>query len=133
AVVCSDMHMVQRPMCRRSLSADLLRFANTGWPAPLAQSASPPELRLRDSTIFLLKLNDAKNLREAFSGSSYGQLWNDPAMKDFRDDMAQKLEDWTKPLQEKIGVSLKQLLELPQGAVTVAALSRDDPKLPVAV
>src|SRR5262249_24141043 len=88
---------------------------------------------LPDSTMFLLKLNDAKNLREAFRGSSYGQLWNDPAMKDFRDDLAQKVEDWTKPLQEKIGLSLKQLLEIPQGAVAVAAMSRDDPKLPVAV
>src|SRR5262249_27032675 len=45
----------------------------------------------------------------------------------------QKVEDWTKPLQEKVGVSLRQLLELPQGAVAVAAMSRDDPKLPVAV
>src|SRR5262249_2340655 len=88
---------------------------------------------LPDSTMFLLKLNDAKNLREAFRGSSYGQLWNDPAMKDFRDDLAQKVEDWTKPLQEKLGISLKQLLELPQGAVAVAAMSRDDPKLPIAL
>src|SRR5262249_19583366 len=88
---------------------------------------------LPDSTMFLLKLNDAKNLREAFRGSSYGQLWNDPAMKDFRDDLSQKVEDWTKPLQEKVGVSLKQLFELPQGAVAVAALASDDPKVPVAV
>src|SRR5262245_14668412 len=127
------MQTAQRAIRRLALIGCLGLFAGMGWPAPRAQAAAPPERILPDSTIFLLKLNDAKNLREAFRGSSYGQLWNDPDMKDFRDDLAQKVEDWTKPLQEKIGVGLKQLLEIPQGAVAVAAMSRDDPKLPVAV
>ena len=49
---------------------------------------TPPERVLPDSTIFLFKINDVKAFREAFRGSHYGQLWNDPAMKDFRDDLA---------------------------------------------
>jgi hypothetical protein len=81
----------------------------------------------------LLKLNNVKNLREAFRSSQYGQLWNDPALKDFKDDFIQKVEDLAKPLKEKLGVSLVELFELPQGSVAIAALSRDDPKLPVAV
>ena len=127
------MQTAQRAIRRLALIGWLGLFGGMAWPAPRAQAAAPPERILPDSTIFLLKLNNAQNLREAFRGSSYGQLWNDPAMKDFRDDLVQKVEDWTKPLQEKVGVSLKQLLELPQGPVAVAAMSRDDPKLPVAV
>ncbi|HZW30384.1 MAG TPA: hypothetical protein VFF52_06715 [Isosphaeraceae bacterium] len=127
------MQTAQRAIRRLALIGWLGLVGGMDGPAPRAQAAAPPERILPDSTIFLLKLNDAKNLREAFRGSSYGQLWNDPAMKEFRDDLSQKVEEWAKPLQEKIGVSLKQLLELPQGSVAVAAMSRDDPKLPVAV
>jgi hypothetical protein len=116
------------------------RLASVGWLGLLGAAmsgapvlaAGPPERVLPDSTIFVFKLNDAKGFREAFRGSHYGQLWNDPAMKDFRDDVGQKLEDASKPLKEKIGLGLREILELPQGPVTFAALSRDDPKIPVA-
>jgi hypothetical protein len=99
------MQTAQRAIRRLALIGWLGLFGGMGWPAPQAMAAAPPERILPDSTIFLLKLNDAQALREAFRGSSYGQLWNDPAMKDFREDLAQKVEDWSKPLQEKIGIS----------------------------
>ncbi|HKI17005.1 MAG TPA: DUF3352 domain-containing protein, partial [Isosphaeraceae bacterium] len=104
----------------------------TGLPAHLAQAATPPERILPDTTVFLFKLNDAKSFREAFRNSQYGQLWNDPSLKDFKDELALKLEDATKSLKERIGVSLKELFELPQGSLAVAAVSRDDPNLPIA-
>jgi hypothetical protein len=116
------------------------RLALVGWlglmgtalsTAP-AMAAAPSERVLPDSTIFVFKLNDAKKFREAFRASHYGQLWNDPSMKDFRDDLAQKLEDASKQFKEKIGLGLGEILELPQGPVTVAVVSRDDPKVPVA-
>jgi hypothetical protein len=108
-------------------------FGGMALPLPLAQAAAPPERVLPESTILLLKLNDVKNFRESFRGSHYGQLWNDPAMKDFKDDLVQKIEDATKALKDNVGLSLKELLELPQGSVAIAALTRDDPKLPIAV
>jgi hypothetical protein len=110
-----------------------LGLLGAAWSAAPARAATPPERVLPDSTILLFKVNDAKGFREAFRGSHYGQLWHDPAMKDFRDDLSQKLEEGAKSLKEKVGVSLRELLELPQGAVTLAVLSRDDPKLPIAV
>jgi hypothetical protein len=115
------------------------RLGLVGWlalcgaaTAAPALAAAPSERVLPDSTIFVVKINDAKALREAFRGSHYGQLWHDPAMKDFRDELGQKIEDNTRVLKEKIGVNLRELFELPQGAVTLAVLSRDDPKFPVA-
>lgn len=125
------MHKAKRASTRLALVGwlGLLGSAILGAPA---LAAAPPERVLPDSTIFLFKINDAKQLREAFRGSHYGQLWHDPAMKDFREDLTQKLEESARPLKEKIGVSLTEMVELPEGPVSLAVLSRDDPKLPVA-
>jgi hypothetical protein len=117
------------------------RLALIGWlalcggavlPARPAWADAPPERVLPESTVFLLKLNDVKNFRESFRASHFGQLWNDPAMKDFKEDLVRKVEDATKVLKDQVGFSLRELLELPQGSIAVAALGRDDPKLPVA-
>jgi Protein of unknown function (DUF3352) len=96
-----------------------------GLPIQHAQAAAPLERILPDSTVFMLKLNDAKSFREAFRASQYGQLWNDPALKSFREELAQKLTDATKDLNEKIGVSLGDLVQLPQGMLAVAAIAKD--------
>ena len=128
----SVMHTAKRAIRRSALIGWLGLLGLTGLPAHLAQAAAPPERILPDTTIFLFKLNDVKSFRESFRNSQYGQLWNDPSLKDFRDELALKLEDATKALKERIGVSLKELFELPQGALAVAAIGRDDPNLPVA-
>ena len=99
--------------------------AALGLPIQQAQAAAPPERILPDTTVFMIKLNDAKSFREAFRASQYGQLWNDPALKDFRDELGQKLADATKDLNEKIGVSVSDLIELPQGTLAVAAIAKD--------
>jgi hypothetical protein len=71
-----------------------------------------------------------KSFREAFQRSQYGQLWNDPSLKDFREELGQKLEETGKSLKERIGVSLSELFKLPQGTLAIAAIVRDDPNLP---
>jgi hypothetical protein len=120
----------------------ILRLALYGWiglsgisglTANLAQAAAPPERVLPDSTVFLVKVADIKALRESFRQSQYGQLWNDPALKDFRDDISNKLKDTNNTLKEKTGVTLEELLDIPQGYLAIAAVSQDDPKLPVAL
>jgi hypothetical protein len=126
----------------RTAKRAILRLALVGWlglsglsglSANLAQAATPPERVLPDSTLFLLKVNDVNALREAFRQSQYGQLWNDPALKDFREDLSAKLKDASDKLKDKIGVTLKELFELPQGSLAISAVRLDDPKLPVAL
>lgn len=107
--------------------------ALAGPPANLARAAAPPEQVLPDSTIFLLKVADVSALREAFKQSQYGQLWNDPAMAGIRADLSEKLQSSSDAIKEKLGVTLKELLELPQGALAIAVIGRDDPKVPVAL
>jgi len=120
----------------------ILRLALVGWlgltglvgpGADLARAAAPPEQVLPDSTIFFLKIADAVKFREAFRQSQYGQLWNDPALGPIRADLGEKLKSANDALKEKVGVTLQELFELPQGSIAIAAVSQDDPNIPVSI
>ena len=115
-------HMLtaQRAIHRLAVIGWLGLFGLTGLSARVAEAAAPPERIFPDSTILFLKLNDVKAFGEAFRGSQYGQLWNDPGLKDFKEDLAQRLDDASKTLKERIGVSIKELLELPRGALVLS-------------
>ena len=95
--------------------------AGSDWPVcPAAanhgQAAAPPEQILPDSTVFFVKVNNVDALREAFRQSQFGQLWTDPALKDFRDDLAAKLEGREQDRSRRRSASpSSELLELPQG------------------
>jgi len=127
------MRMAKRAILRLALVGWLGLSGFSGLTANLAQAAAPPERVLPDSTVFLVKVADIKALRESFRQSQYGQLWNDPALKDFRDDIAGKLKETSNTLKKKIGVTLSELFDIPQGYLAIAAVSQDDPKLPVAL
>ncbi|HEY2157491.1 MAG TPA: hypothetical protein VGH33_17825, partial [Isosphaeraceae bacterium] len=95
--------------------------------------AAGPEDSLPNSTLFFAKINDAASMREAFEKTSFGQLLADPAMKDFEADFIEKLDEASKVLKDKVGVTLKELLTLPAGTVSLAILAKADGKTPVAV
>ncbi len=122
------MQMAQRAIRRLALIGWLGLLGMAGLPTRPAQAAVPPERVLPGTTLFVLKVNDVKSFRESFSSSQYGRAWNDPGMKDFREDLAGRLEDTSKAVKDRVGVSLKELLEIPQGALCVAVIGRDDPK-----
>ena len=89
---------------------------------------------LPDSTLFLFKVKNVEELREAFAKADFGQLLADPAMKPLKDDVATKLEDANQKVKAKLGVTLGELASLPQGAATVAVVAaKADAKIPVAV
>ena len=125
------MRMAKRTMGRVAMLGWLGLLGLTGLPAR-ATAAAPPERMLPETTIFFAKMVDAKAFRKAFDASQYGLLYNDPALKDFREELMKRLEDAAKPLKEAVGLSVTELIELPQGPLALAAVSRDDPKLPIA-
>jgi hypothetical protein len=130
---CQVMRTAKQAIVRLALVGWLGLSGLTGLRANLAQAATPPERVVPDTTVFFLKLSDVNALRESFFQSQYGQLWNDPAMKDFREDIAVKMKESTPTLKEKIGVTLQELLDLPQGTLAIAAIIQDDPNLPIAL
>ncbi len=102
--------------------------------APPAPAAVPPEKVLPGgTTLALIKIRDAKGFREALGRSQVGQLFNDPAVRPLRDDLSAKLEQGGQKLKDRIGVTIPELLNLPQGPTWAALLVKDDPKIPVAL
>ncbi len=115
-----------------------LRLALTGWLglallAAQGRAATPPEKVLPDSTLLFVKVNNAAALRESFRQSQFGQLWKDPALKDFKESFAERLDESGKGLKEKLGITFQELYELPQGTVAMALVGREDPKVPAAL
>ena len=78
-------------------------------------------------------MNNAAALRESFRQSQFGQLWKDPALKDFKESFFERLDESGKGLKEKLGITFQELYELPQGTVAMALVRREDPKVPAAL
>ena len=97
------------------------------------QAAVPPEKIFPDTAAFFLKANDLSALREAFLQSQYGQLLADPAFKPFKDDMKARMEERSADLKAIIGLGYEELLEIPQGALAIAVVPKDDPDVPAAI
>ena len=82
---------------------------------------APAEQLLPDDTIGLVTIPDWKKFTANISQSPYGQLWNDPAMKQFRENFNSNFQaDFLKPLEKELGVKLADYQDLLQGQVTLA-------------
>ncbi len=59
--------------------------------------------------------------REIYSNSPQFQLWNDPAMKPFKDKFMDKLKtEFLTPLEHDLGIHFDDYTCLPQGQFTLA-------------
>jgi len=90
-----------------------------------SRAADQAEKAFPASTFAYLKIENASKLREGFKASQIGQLLADPALKPLKQDVMAQLEEPAKQLKDKIGVSLKELLTLPQGAIRIGMISRE--------
>jgi hypothetical protein len=96
-----------------------------------ASAAAPPERVLPDTTMLLFKINSAKEFRELFRQSQYGRLWNDPGLNEFKEELSQRINDASKSFRERIGMSIGEILTIPQGSVGIAAIYREEAKNPL--
>jgi len=101
--------------------------------ASVTHAAAEPEKVLPDSTLFFFNVKNVGELREAFGQSQFGQLLADPAIKPLKDSVAEKLGQASKDLKAKLGVTIDELLTLPQGPAHVAIVSKTGGKIPIAV
>ncbi len=90
--------------------------------AAQAPAAIPPaEQLLPADTLMVLSTPDWGQLRTAYQKSSPTQLWNDPAMKPFREKFVTKwTEEFIKPLERELGVRFDDYGDLLQGQLTFA-------------
>jgi hypothetical protein len=81
----------------------------------------PCEKLLPDDTLIVVSVPDFAKMREIYKSSPQAQLWNDPAMKAFKDNFLSHLQDdLVRPLERDLGVSLDNYTSLPQGQLTLA-------------
>ena len=113
--------------------AGCLGLAGLFVAAAEVRAAAPPENTLPDSTFVFLKVKNAEGIRTAFRQSQLGQLWADPALKPFKDDLVEKLDEGNKTLKERLGVTFGDLLEMPQGTCSIAVTAKEDAENPVAL
>src|SRR5690606_22774720 len=94
-------------------AAGLAAFLGTGM--AVAQIA-PAEQLLPDDTIAVLSVPDWKKLTGSYSDSAWGQLWNDAAMKPFRENFYSNFQaEFLEPLEKELGIKLAEYQELLQG------------------
>ena len=90
--------------------------------APGAPAAIPPaEQILPVETLFVFSAPDWRQLCAAYQKSAPSQLWQDPAMKPFREKFVAKwTEEFVQPLERDLGVKLDDYSALLQGQFTLA-------------
>lgn len=96
-------------------------------------AADPMDKALPTSTILYLRVENMSELRKAFGESQIGQLIADPAMQPFKDKLAAMIEKGDEQLKQLLGVTIAELLDLPEGEVSIALVTKDDKKIPVAL
>jgi hypothetical protein len=76
---------------------------------------------LPDDTLLMVTTPDFAKARQAYRSSPQTQLWDDPAMKPFKDKFISKLtDDLIQPLEKDLGVKFEDYTNLPQGQITFA-------------
>lgn len=111
------MHIHRIPSFRRVVVAAALCVA-----ASLQAASVPPaEKILPDDTLGMLTVPDWSKTREVTKKSPMTQLWDDAAMKPFREKFMTKLrEELVAPLERELAIKLEDYANLAQGQLTIA-------------
>lgn len=81
----------------------------------------PAEALLPSDTLLVFTVPDFSALRQTVQQSPQWLLWNDPAMKPFRNDFTTKWnQKFVAPLEQNLGIRISDYLPLLQGQLTFA-------------
>ncbi|MCA0360463.1 MAG: hypothetical protein LCH41_05365, partial [Armatimonadetes bacterium] len=91
--------------------------------APIFAAVPAAEKLLPPDTLFVLTSPDWNKLHEIYRKAPQNQVWDDPALKPFRDKFMTKWNDEiVKPLERDLGVKFSDYTALLQGQITFAVL-----------
>ena len=127
--------MIRTPLraALRFALSGCLGLATVASLATVSHAATEPEKVLPDSTLFFFDVKNVAEFRAGFNQSQFGQLLADPAIKPLKDSISEKLNQASKDLKAKLGVTIDELLSLPQGPAHVAIVSKTGGPLPIAL
>lgn len=96
-----------------------------------AQDIPPVEKLLPPNVYALATIPDVKVLHERGADSSFGALFNDPSLDPLKEQLRTKFEKASGEVEEKLGLSLKELLAIPSGQLSVAVFDVPEQKVGV--
>lgn len=92
-------------------------------------SNCPPASRLLPSdTLAYLRIRNTTEMKAGFSRSTLGQMLDDPAMRPFVSDTYQTLSRVMEEFADQVGLSLDEMLSIPQGQVALALVPGAPPE-----
>jgi hypothetical protein len=96
------------------------------WAAVCSAATPPAEKLLPQNTLAVLTVPDGAKLRSFYTSSPQWQMWQDPAMRPFKEKFAAKFKsDVSDPLAKQYGVNVAEYADLAQGQITLAWVSGD--------
>ncbi|MFO1023319.1 MAG: hypothetical protein U0903_21905 [Planctomycetales bacterium] len=99
-------------------------------------SAAEPvlnEQRLPSDVLAYVSVTNVKELKEKWSSTQFGKLIADKDLAEFLEQLNEPLKQASEKVQEQVGLSLKDLLEIPQGEVTLAVMQSGTNPISVAI
>lgn len=100
-----------------------------GWQLARAEDDASGERLLPKDTLVFVTIPDVASFKKEWSESTAGAMFQDAEMQPFLSDVKKKLGEWSQKVQEELGVSIDDLLELPEGEVTFAVMEQPKRKL----
>ncbi len=129
------MKRIRSRVVRRIAQVSLVVVAGcalgtAAW-AQTAVATVPVEKALSDSTIVHIKLPDSNTFGTSFRASQFGRMMADPAFKPLLDDFQTRLEEGNEEVRGKLGMSLEEIVTLPEGPVDIAIVPTPGKAYPV--
>lgn len=120
--------MTSRAPCARRWLAWLAAVLVLGGAlAPAALAARPPAPRLLPhNTVALVSVADAPELGKRFMNTAMGRMSQDPQLKPLVGRLYGSLTEAVAAARDRLGLSLPELLAIPQGEVTVAVVAPEE-------
>lgn len=85
-----------------------------------------PDSLLASDTLAMLTVPDYAKTKSAWGKWPSARLWNDPAIKPFRDKFTTKFKsEIVEPLERELGIKFTDYADLAQGQVTFAVTQSD--------
>src|SRR5436305_1794129 len=108
-------------MKRLLYSLILLATVSAAWAA-----VPPPDSLLASDTLVVITIPDYAKAKTGWAQWPTARLWDDPAVKPFRDKFTSKFKsEYIEPLEKQLGIKFADYTDLAQGQVTFAVTQGD--------
>lgn len=124
------IHMFAVVMRRGMLAAAML-VSFAGASRLVAADAVPTDKLLPPNVLLYFSVPSCAEFHERFIETGFGQMVNDPAMADIREEVMKKFEEASEKAEKDIGMPLSDLLAIPSGEVSLAVVQPPGQKLGV--